>query len=720
MESTSPYFYFDHAATTELAPQVLETLIAHYDRKYGNPSSTHRGGVVSRTVVEAARASIADMLGAAPNEIYFTSGGTESNNMALRGIALANQNRARHIITTSIEHHAIGHTCEQLVNALGCTVTYVPVDHYGVVDPDAIGRAITRDTCLISVMYANNEIGTIEPIDEIGRIAYRKGIAFHTDAVQAAHFDLNVKQLKVDSLSLSGHKFYGPKGIGILYVRDGVRLLPTQTGGGQERGMRAGTENVASIVAIAKALQMAQAQKENESARLTQLRDQLIKEIISSIPDTKLTGHPTQRLPNNASFIIKGVNGADIVRELDLAGVAASSGSACTSCNGGKKSTSHVLRAIGYDENTGQGSLRLSLGKNKEEDIRHVVKVLPEIIAKLRGGKHASNSPELSNAVQPAEQSTAYFTSVHQPIISVTHDAGVAVAAYQMQPKEFGVTASEINTAGCSCGGASETSDFAYVLGQLGYDFGSEANQDSFTQLAGTHLREPQEMLRFIYQHPAVAANMTWTLSLDATVVYAIQPDGPFASLVYERLKEYLAEQLSNGVERVSIPGVIKGSVRLLNGQQVPIIYPDIRGMYAWSTDSLIQVCCGVTPKFKPAQLKHARKVEGVRNFLDRVYYEVRNLGTTAQQRALNFTATNAFYVSDVYNKAIAEDMKLDSMDVERSPICRPGSDCWDVKLVFFNPAKRTERARHVHRFTIDVSEVIPVTIGKARHWDIY
>jgi cyanobactin maturation PatA/PatG family protease len=231
---------------------------------------------------------------------------------------------------------------------------------------------------------------------------------------------------------------------------------------------------------------------------------------------------------------------------------------------------------------------------------------------------------------------------------------------------------------------------------------------------------DPIELLKYLRTDPASAANLIWTLSLDATVVYAIQPYGPFASYTYDRLKEFLNAHVTQEVERVSIPGVIHGSARLLNGQEVPLLFPDLRGMYSWSTSDLILTTVGATPADPAAAALYDKKIDGVRNFLERIYYEVRNLGTSPQERAINYAATNAFQVSEVYNRIIATEMKLDCIDVERSPICRPGSDCWDVKLTFFNPAKRIEQARHVYRFTVDVSEVIPVTVGKIRHWDIY
>ncbi|WP_444998272.1 PatA/PatG family cyanobactin maturation protease [Aliikangiella sp. IMCC44359] len=315
-----------------------------------------------------------------------------------------------------------------------------------------------------------------------------------------------------------------------------------------------------------------------------------------------------------------------------------------------------------------------------------------------------SNEADTNNSgVQAAELTSSQDTEIELPVSTTST-----------------IEASEVTASDCSCQQGEAAPGIAYVLGQLGYDFGTESKRDSFLQLAGTDVHNPSELLKYLKNDPASAANIYWTLSLDATVVYAIQPYGPFAANVYTRLQEFLDEQINQGVERVSIPGYVKGSVRLLNGQQVPILYPDLRGMYSWSTEHLIKAICGESPKEAKALALHAKKVDGVQNFLERVYYEVRNLGVSPQERAMNYAATNAFQIEDVYNKAIENDMKLDSIEVERSPICRPGSDCWDVKLGFFNPSKRHEQARHVHRFTIDVSEVIPVTVGKPRHWDVY
>lgn len=375
--------YLDHAATTAVDPRVVEAMLPYFSERYGNPSSIYRLGRQSREAIEAARATVADILHANPEEILFTGCGTESDNLAIRGVAWANRKRGDHIITTPIEHHAVGHTCEQLAREFGFRITYVPVDRYGVVDPDDVGRAITDRTVLITVMYANNEVGTIEPIAEIAEIARAKGIPFHTDAVQAGgSLDLNVDALGVDLLSLSAHKFYGPKGAGVLYARRGTPWLPTLTGGSQEGGRRAGTENVAYIVGLATALKLAYEELESSQARIMALRDQLIQGVLSSIPHVQLTGHPTQRLPNSASFAFAYVEGEAILLQLDLHGVAASSGSACTT---GQADPSHVLTAMGIPPEQAHGSLRLTLGKeNRAEDVDYVLSILPDIIHKLR------------------------------------------------------------------------------------------------------------------------------------------------------------------------------------------------------------------------------------------------------------------------------------------------------------------------------------------------
>jgi cysteine desulfurase len=380
-----PTIYLDHAATTPVDPRVIEAMLPFWTTHYGNASSVYRLGREAHRAMEQARETVAQILNCAPREVIFASCGTESDNLALRGVAFERKQRAgkNHIITSSIEHHAISHTVEQLVKHFGFEATYLPVDRYGLVDPAEVERAIRPDTALISIMYANNEVGTIEPLADIGQVARAAKIPFHTDAVQAGGtLSLDVQQLGVDLLSLSAHKFYGPKGVGLLYARRGVPLLPMQTGGGHETRRRAGTENVAYIVGLATALRLAYEEAEETNRRVTRLRDKLIAGVLERIPEAQLSGHPTLRLPNSASFLFKYVEGESILLSLDAMGVAASSGSACTS---GSLEPSHVLMAMGFPHEIAHGSLRLSLGKgNTDEEIDRVLDILPGIIDKLR------------------------------------------------------------------------------------------------------------------------------------------------------------------------------------------------------------------------------------------------------------------------------------------------------------------------------------------------
>lgn len=384
-QETKTAIYLDHAATTAVDPRVVEAMLPYWGTYYGNASSIYDLGRESQRAMEKARTTVAEILHCTPSEVIFTSCGTESDNLALRGVAFERRNRLQktHIITSAIEHHAIGHTVEQLTKSFGFQATYVPVDAHGLVDPADVEEAIRPETALISIMYANNEVGTIEPIAEIGEIAHAHGIPFHTDAVQAGgSLPLNVGDLNVDLVSLSAHKFYGPKGIGVLYVRKGVPLLPMQTGGGHERNRRAGTENVAYVVGLAKALRLAYDELADSSARIVALRDRLIAGVLQRIPESQLSGHPVQRLANSASFLFRYVEGESILLNLDLLGVAASSGSACTS---GSLEPSHVLTAMGFRHEDAHGSLRLTLGKeNTDADIDYVLDKLPGIVENLR------------------------------------------------------------------------------------------------------------------------------------------------------------------------------------------------------------------------------------------------------------------------------------------------------------------------------------------------
>ena len=378
---TERTIYLDHAATTPLDQRVLEAMLPYLTSEYGNASSIYTLGRHAMQAIDRSREAVAELLHSRPTEIAFVGCGSESDNLAIKGIAFANQKKGNHIITSQIEHHAVLHTCQYL-ERFGFKITYLPVDAYGCVNPVDVEQALTDQTILVSIMYANNEVGTIEPIAEIGRLCRARKIPFHVDAVQAGGaLPIDVVALNVDLLSLSAHKFYGPKGMGILYVRQGMRILPQLQGGSQERGRRAGTENVASIVGAATAFQLAQEEMAEVTPRLIALRDRLIEGVLR-IPNSRLTGHPTNRLPNNASFCFEGVEGESILLGLDLQGIAASSGSACTS---GSIDPSHVLVAMGLPPEWSHGSLRLTLGKeNTDADVDAVLEILPGIIQKLR------------------------------------------------------------------------------------------------------------------------------------------------------------------------------------------------------------------------------------------------------------------------------------------------------------------------------------------------
>ena len=374
--------YLDNAATTALSPKVLEKMMPYLTDIYGNASSPHSFGQNARIGVEHAREQVARAINADPSEIVFTGCGTESDNTVLFGVAERYAKKGDHIITTNVEHHAILHSCAALEKK-GIKVTYLPVDKDGLVTPEQVRDAITDKTILVSVMFANNEVGTIMPIPEIAAVCHEKGVLFHTDAVQAAgHIPIDVKAMGIDMLSISGHKFHGPKGVGVLYERKGIRLPSYIIGGEQEKGRRAGTENVAGIVGLGEALELAVTNMSETSARMTRMRDRLIEGIEATIPEVKLNGHRTKRLPNNVNFSIKYIEGESILLMLDMAGIAASSGSACTS---GSLDPSHVLMAIGLPHEVAHGSLRLSLSElTTEEDIDYIIAQVPPIVEGLR------------------------------------------------------------------------------------------------------------------------------------------------------------------------------------------------------------------------------------------------------------------------------------------------------------------------------------------------
>lgn len=374
--------YLDNAATTALSPKVLEKMMPYLTDIYGNASSPHSFGQVARIGVEHAREQVARAINADPGEIVFTGCGTESDNTVLFGVAERYAKKGDHIITTNVEHHAILHSCAALEKK-GIKVTYLPVDKDGLVTPEQVRDAITDKTILVSVMFANNEVGTIMPIPEIAAVCHEKGVLFHTDAVQAAgHIPIDVKAMGIDMLSISGHKFHGPKGVGVLYERKGIRLPSYIIGGEQEKGRRAGTENVAGIVGLGEALELAVTNMSETSARMTRMRDRLIEGIEATIPEVKLNGHRTKRLPNNVNFSIKYIEGESILLMLDMAGIAASSGSACTS---GSLDPSHVLLALGLTHEVAHGSVRMTLGDDTtDEDIDYVLETLPKVAHRLR------------------------------------------------------------------------------------------------------------------------------------------------------------------------------------------------------------------------------------------------------------------------------------------------------------------------------------------------
>ena len=377
--------YLDYAATTPVDPRVLQAMHPYFTDTFGNPSSVHRHGQLAEAALENARETIAKILNCLPVEIIFTSCGTESDNLAIRGAALlVRQERgANHILISPVEHHAVTHTAQQLSAIFGFELEYLPVDKYGQTHPEDVASRLRKDTAVVSLIYANNEIGTINPISEIGFLCHSRGIIFHTDAVQAAaYLPLNVEALNADLISIGAHKFYGPKGIGALYKRNDTHVLPTQTGGSQEFGLRAGTQNIPYIVGMAEALRLAQTERGVRSARLITMRDRLIGTILEEISDVQLTGHPTERLPNHASFIFKGVDGNALLMLLDIEGFACSSGSACKT---GDPEPSGVLTSLGLSRDWTLGSLRVTLGMDTTpQDIGSFLSVLPRVINKLR------------------------------------------------------------------------------------------------------------------------------------------------------------------------------------------------------------------------------------------------------------------------------------------------------------------------------------------------
>lgn len=375
--------YMDHAAGMPIDTKVLETMIPYLQQKYGNPSSPHTFGGEAQRAIDEAREKVAELIGAGnKEELIFTSGGTESNNLAIKGFANRNKSRGRHIVTSSIEHLSVLNTCKHLQKQ-GYTVTYLPVDNYGIIDTEALISEITDETILVSIMYANGEIGTIEPIRELGKIIHEAGTSFHVDGVAAAgQLPIDVQKENIDLLSLSANEMYGPRGIGALYIKAGTPIQPIVHGGGQERGLRSGTENLPAIVGMGKAAEMMQAELKSEPQRLTTLRDKFIQGVLERIPESHLNGHPTKRLPNNVNVRFNYIEGESLILSLDMEGVACSSGSACTSKT---LQPSHVLLATGLKHEEAHGSLLSTLGKqNTKDDIKYILELLPGIVRRLR------------------------------------------------------------------------------------------------------------------------------------------------------------------------------------------------------------------------------------------------------------------------------------------------------------------------------------------------
>ena len=377
--------YLDYAASTPLDPRVLEAMLPYFSEQFGNPSSIHRYGQRADAAVENARRTIAGLLSCAADEIIFTSGGTESDNLALRGTALAERTRrgANHILVSAVEHHAVRHTAEQLASLFGFDLEFIPTGSNGMVTPDEVNRRLRRETAIVSIIHGNNEIGTINPVQEIGAVCHEHGVLFHTDAVQsAAHFPMNLQTMNVDLLSIGAHKFYGPKGTGVLFIRKGTPIIPTQTGGAQEFNLRAGTSNVPYLVGMAEALSLVSAQQDNNEHHLSVLRDKIIRTLLETIPDCRLTGHPQERLPNHCSFAFRGLESNNLLMILDSMGFACASGSACKT---GTPGASEILQALGFDPTWSKGALRVTIGRpTGEDDINQFLEAIPLAVSKAR------------------------------------------------------------------------------------------------------------------------------------------------------------------------------------------------------------------------------------------------------------------------------------------------------------------------------------------------
>ncbi|MGH4123211.1 MAG: PatA/PatG family cyanobactin maturation protease [Clostridium sp.] len=1039
----------DNNASTHVDSEVLVELLPLLNDNYGNPSSFHKVGQNAKEVLEIARKRVAALLGCNSENIIFTSGGTEGNNLAINGLANSLIGK-HHFITSLVEHSSVLEVFHALEEK-GHSVTYLSVDKNGLISPSQVEEAIKthKNTALISLMLANNETGVIFPIREIGKIARNYNIPFHCDAVQGiGKMPINIEELKVDFLTISGHKIHAPKGAGALYIRELDSIVPLTKGGGQEKGKRSGTESLPAIVGLGKSCEITFNKLNEIIPKITKYRDLLEQGILKIMPKASINGLNSLRLCNTTNIKFSGIPGKELLEKLSINGIYISHGSACSNNNIGN---SHVLKAMGLTDSEICSSIRFSLSKETtQEEITKVLKEISKILTfmspktntefvqtsnklslsensenltsydmfenelqllwslttgdpriciaildgqvdlshpcfngaqidevdsvmhsnRIKGaithgthvtsiilgqhsggvhgiaprckgiilpiysedisGKVKCNQSDLARAIIRAVELGAHIINISggqlaadgQPehylsdAIKYCQEKGVLIVAaagndgcrclhvpaaapsvlavgamdahgspnkysnwggaYQIQgilaPGEnifgavpyggviaksgtsfataivtgvislllsyqikHGITPNPIvirdallnsasscelnsnleqerrlvgklNISGtlerllinasskslidnsydilsnlsennlkmkgssefmnyednntttisknrndsnspidpnknteelkscnvapsdCGCNSKNSAPALVYALGNIGYDFGSEARRDSFTQMMSSSQNphpnpySPNQLLDYLEKNSTHAASLIWVLNQEATPIYAIQPLGVFGSEGYKILREFLKD-MSDGIsDIVSIPGIVLGNVTLMNGYTVPVIVPELRGMYNWSVNKLIESVLK-----KPlnhidlnCQKDLQTKKDTMANFLKRVYYELRNFGITSKERALNYTGTNLAQIQEVLDSAILKNLSLDTIEAERSMICRPNSDCWDIKLTMFDPKNRLEKARIVYFFTLDVSDVVPVSIGTVRSWEIY
>lgn len=1041
--------YLDNNATTHIFPEVMNEMLPILNDNYGNPSSSHELGKYSKLELEKARTKVAQLLGCKSQNIIFTSGGTEGNNLALKGFAETLKEK-HHFITSMVEHSSVLENFNYLEKN-GHTVTYLPVDHNGLLYPNQVEEVIKShpNTALISIMFANNETGVLFPIKEIGKIAKKYNILFHCDAVQGVgKIPIDVNDLNIDLLTISGHKIHGPKGCGALYIRDMNKVAPLIHGGGQENGKRSGTESLPTIVGFGKACEIISNTMDKFIPNITKCRDLLEQGIIKIMPTALINGYESTRLCNTTNIQFSGIRGKDLLDKLSQNKIYVSHGSACSNNHLGN---SHVLKAMGLTDSQICSSLRFSLSRETTEcEINEVLKKILQIlsnnieknmefigqanflspsnedstlksygiiekdlrklwtltmgdpnisIAILDGsvdlshncfkksniksidflnnkstvkgtatshgthvtsiifGQHSCGVPgiapnctgiiipiysdnignnsikctqeDLAAAILKAVELGANIINISSgqlvhsenanyhlmDAIKICDEKGVLIVAaagndgcrclhipasipsvlavgsmdsngvpkdysnwgdayqfqgilapgenilgaapdnkattnngtsfaapivtgiialflsYQIQngikPNALAIRDSILNNAlpchlnknsetnrclagilnisgtlqeiskqinlknknntfliskfdkskfkmkgssnimdyennniknisvseetnntnlnnsnksskslqgdsielsGCGCPFGDSAPSLVYALGSINYDFSSEARRDSFIQMMSSSYNptpnpyDPKQLLEYLNENPAHASSIIWTLNQESTPIYAIQPIGPFGYESYKILRSFLKDTANGISDIVSIPGIISGSITLMNGYTVPVIIPELRGMYNWSVTKLVESIME-TPTNQldlKAKQEFDRIKDAMSNFLKRVYYELRNLGRTSQERALNYTGTNLAQIQEVLEDAILKGLALDTIEAEPSKICRPNSDCWDIKLTLFHPEDRLEKARHVYFFTLDVSDVVPVSIGTVRSWEAY